>query len=88
MLPVPRFLSLLGGLLLAGCGGGIVFGSFDCDAEIAELTRTLGPADAREARIENGIQVESFWFNQRGLVVTFSWSTGLPCQRRDVQVPR
>lgn len=70
--------------LLAGCGGGITVGAFDCDAEIAHVTAQRGSPDAVERHVEAGLHVHTFWYWQSGLGVTFIWGGDLPCERRDV----
>lgn len=82
--PIRAFaIALLGGALLSGCGGGIVIGGFDCDAEIAALRASRGAPDTIDRSIEAGLYIETFWYAGAGLTVTFTWAGDVPCRRRD-----
>lgn len=68
---------------LAGCGGGFVFGSIDCDDEISAVTGRWGTPDRVDDRIEAGLHIHTFWYWRSGFGFTFVWGGGLPCERRD-----
>lgn len=69
---------------LAGCGGGIFIGDFDCDDEIAHAKRVHGEPDRVDRHVvESGVHVETFWFVTSGLGITFIWGGDVGCERRD-----
>ena len=75
--------TLLGASLAVGCGGGVVFGHFDCDDETAAAIKTLGSPNAIDERIDNGLHIRTFWYDGEGLVVSFTWNAHIPCVRED-----
>lgn len=79
------FALLLAACLAAGCGGGLVIGAFDCDHETAAAIQHFGPPDASDDRFESGLHIRTFWYDEPGLVISFTWSAGTPCVREDHQ---
>jgi hypothetical protein len=79
---------VLASALLSSCGGGVVIGAnaFDCDAEMASLTGTLGFPDEVDRRFDGGLHIHTFLYVRSGVSVVFTWGSDFACHRRDILV--
>lgn len=80
--------AVLAASLAAGCGGGFVFGDFDCEDETAAVIASFGSPDARDERIDHGFHIRTLWFEGTGLVISLTWSADIGCVREDRVVRR
>ena len=85
--PAKRLAPLLAALLVAvaaaACGGGLVVGDLGCEPEITAATRSFGPPDASDERLQDDVHIRTLWYDGRGLVIVFTWGVDLPCTRED-----